>query len=214
MLFLLVLIFVSILGYFLFLFLINKTNGIGIQIGGFETISDSFTKTEKKGAKAERKVNRELRTILKRGEFLLANIVIPWADGANYEIDSLIVSNKGIFCIETKCWRGRILGGNRDSNWMQKFEEKGGRSQMQVNPYKQNERHCQILEELLEFKFPVDNIVIFAGTKNLKCIQSKSVFTVSDFKKCYFALEDNQLSKKQILDVVDRLVPFIANMIA
>ena len=78
----------------------------------------------------------------------------------------------------------------------------------------QNENHCEILEELLDFHYPVDNIVIFTKQTNFRCIQSKNVFTLKDFKKCYMQLESNQLSKKQIIEVVDKLCPYIANVIA
>ena len=152
--------------------------------------------------------------LLKRNEYILSNIVVPSPEGTFYEIDSLLISNKGIFCIETKSWRGNISGGNKDKYWIQSYDGRTKILNKIFNPVMQNEIHCEILEELLDFHYPVDNIVIFTKQTNFRCIQSKNVFTLKDFKKCYMQLESNQLSKKQIIEVVDKLCPYIANVIA
>lgn len=208
------LIAVSTICYFIFLYFVNKTDGCGVQIGGYYSLPSTLTKTKKKGIKAERLVNGRLRILLKKGEYLLSNLIIPTQEGLEYEIDGLLISKKGIFCIETKDWKGTIIGCNKDSCWIQRFDYNNGISRKIHNPVKQNAKHCELLEELLDFQYPVDNIIIFASSNNLRCIQSKYVFSIGDFKKCYSMLEENQLSKNQITKVVDKLCPYIANVIA
>ena len=192
----------------------NKTDGNGIQIGGFEFIPESIIGRERKGAKGEQKVNHSLRLLLKANEYLLSNVVIPFDDGTFCEIDSLLISNKGIFCIETKSWRGYVRGGNKDVYWTQTYEGKCKIYNKLFNPVMQNQHHCNVIEEKLDYKYPVDNIVIFSNQINFRCIQSKSVFTIEDFKKCYSYLENDLLTNKQVIEVVDKLVPFITNVIA
>ena len=200
--------------YFVVQIILNKSEGCGIQIGGFDFIPESITGKERKGVKGEKTVNHFLHLLLKRNEYILSNIVVPSPEGTFYEIDSLLISNKGIFCIETKSWRGNISGGNKDKYWIQSYDGRTKILNKIFNPVMQNEIHCEILEELLDFHYPVDNIVIFTKQTNFRCIQSKNVFTLKDFKKCYMQLESNQLSKKQIIEVVDKLCPYIANVIA
>jgi len=212
--FLLTIIFTTTTLYFIFLFYINRSEGHGIQIGGFEFIPESITGKERRGAKGEQNVNHSLRLLLKGDEYILSNLLIPSSEGSLYEVDSLLISNKGIFCIETKSWRGNIFGGNKDKYWIQKYNGKTKVCNKIFNPVMQNENHCGILEELLGFRYPVDNIVIFTKQTNLRCIQSKNVFTLKDFKKCYLQLENNQLSKKQIIEVVDKLSFYVVNMVA
>ena len=212
--FLLIFIITSSIFYYMFLFFINRSEGNGILIGGFDFIPDSITGKERKGAKGEKTVNNFLRLLLKKNEYILSNIMVPSTEGTFYEIDSLLISNKGIFCIETKSWRGNITGGNKDKYWVQSYNGRTRICNKIFNPVMQNENHCKILEELLDFRYPVDNIVIFTKQTNLRCIQSKNVFTLKDFKECYFQLENDQLSKKQIVEVVDKLCPYIANVIA
>ena len=210
----LVFIVTILVSYFTFLVLINRSDGRGIQIGGFEFIPDSVTGKERRGAKGEQLVNHSLFLLLKKDEYILSNVVVPSKEGTLYEIDSLIISSKGIFCIETKSWRGNISGGNKDKYWTQTYMGRNKICNKIYNPVLQNRNHCEILEELLDFRYPVDNIVIFTKQTNLRCIQSKNVFLIKNFIDCYIQLENDQLSKKQIIEVVDKLCPYIANVIA
>ena len=213
-LFLFILILLTSIGYLVFLYYVNKNEGIGVQIGGSDAIPEMLTRRERRGIKGEQKVNHSLRLLLKQNEYLLSNIVIPLENETFCEIDCILVSNKGIFCIETKSWRGIISGGNKDNYWVQTYSKRSVTKNKMYNPVMQNQNHCNAIEEKLNYKYPVDNIVIFTNQTDFRCIQSKSVFTIDDFKKCYSYLENNQLTNKQIIEVVDKLVPFIANVIA
>lgn len=81
---------------------------------------------------------------------LMANI-----DGETTQIDHLIISNFGIFVVETKNYKGWIIGDEFSDYWTQviyKHKEKF------YNPIKQNYGHVQTLRNLFK-EFP--NIVYF-----------------------------------------------------
>lgn len=84
--------------------------------------------------------------------FLFDRVHIPSYGGNTTEIDSVLVSQKGVFCFEVKSWSGDAVFGERDgSKW---FTVKGGsgsglRHHRIGNPFKQNDFHVRYLEKLL-----------------------------------------------------------------
>ena len=174
----------------------------GIKIGGSEYLDYSvFEKQYKEGIKGEKKVFSELKTLLLKDEYLLTNILLPIGEAETTEIDCILISRKGIFCIEVKNWTGFIKGSERDYYWYQARFDRKNIQEKRCNPIKQNERHCRLLEEFLDYKFAVDNIVIFLNQKSLKRVISKHSFLLEDFAYCYKQLESDQLSIEEINEV-------------
>jgi len=95
------------------------------------------------------------------------------------QIDHVVVSNYGIFVIETKNYKGLIIGNEFDDNWMQviyKSKEK------LYNPVKQNYGHIQALKEILSNFKGVNYISIAAFTINAELkVRSKTdvVYTIN-----------------------------------
>jgi hypothetical protein len=83
------------------------------------------------------------------------------------QIDHVVVSNYGIFVIETKNYKGWILGKEKDEYWTQNIY---GRKNKFKNPIRQNYGHIKALEKLLDsFKeIPIISIVAFCGGCELK----------------------------------------------
>lgn len=83
------------------------------------------------------------------------------------EVDEVIVSPYGIFCIEYKAHAGYIFGSKADLNWTQcKYD---GRHKL-YNPLRQNYKHLKALEKLLgsDNKAPIHSLVVFTGAKGVK----------------------------------------------
>lgn len=101
------------------------------------------------------------------------NLVIKSGYNNPYtEIDRLIVSQYGIFCIEEKAWKGYIFGNTRGSSWVQrKFNEAPVKL---YNPLHQNYGHIKSLERLLGNKLKADihSYIVFTG--------ATKVFTTQD----------------------------------
>lgn len=92
---------------------------------------------------------------------ILENLLLPNSYGRTAQIDHLIISKYGIFCIETKDHRGRIFGSRYQDYWTQVFF----RSRYQLyNPLKQNQSHIRALEEIIHsyrMRTPITSIVVF-----------------------------------------------------
>lgn len=150
-----------------------------------------------------------LKPLLADDEYLLPNILLPLKNGYTTEIDSILISRKGIFCIEAKKWVGIVVGSDEDEYWYQKYDAPYKRDKQHINPVKQNQAHCDILKKLLHNKYHIDNIVIFVELKSGRYINSECAFTIKDFKEFYEIL-DNELSPSQVKSICQQLLPYVA----
>ncbi|MCT2408990.1 NERD domain-containing protein [Chryseobacterium antibioticum] len=94
---------------------------------------------ENKASKALKRLNKEKYTVLNNIEFNIK--------GSTSQIDHIIVSNYGIFVIETKNYKGWILGYEKDKSWIQaiyKYRRKF------YNPILQNQGHIYALKHVLK----------------------------------------------------------------
>ena len=123
-----------------------------------------------KGAVGEAKVNATLHA-LGSDYILLHDVLLRNAKGTTSQIDQIVLSEYGIFVIETKHYKGWIFGNENAENWMQViFKEK----HTFRNPVKQNWSHVYALKDALA-DFPQATyypIVVFAGDATLKGIES------------------------------------------
>lgn len=85
--------------------------------------------------------------------FLFDRIHIPAYDGGTTEIDSLLISQKGVFCFEVKSWGGEAVFGERNSDeWFtakSNGRSPGLKSHRMKNPFGQNDYHARHLKKLL-----------------------------------------------------------------
>lgn len=117
---------------------------------------------------AEQAVTRQL-TVLGHEYFIFQNIILPAArrELPYTEIDHVVVSRFGIFCIETKSQVGSIYGARKSHDWTQYIYKK---SYPFYNPLKQNYAHVHALEKFLDdkVKSPVHHYVVFPRAKVVK----------------------------------------------
>ena len=123
-----------------------------------------------KGSVGEFKVNTRLNFL--GNEYISLNdILIKSSNGNTSQIDELVLSEYGIFIIETKNYKGWIFGNEKSENWTQViFNEK----HTFRNPIKQNWSHVYALKNVLS-EFPNIHyfpIVVFTGDATLKGIES------------------------------------------
>ncbi len=132
-----------------------------------------------KGTIGEAKVNARLN-FLGNEYFIINDILIKSSNGYTSQIDELVLSEYGIFVIETKNYKGWIFGNETSENWTQVlFKEK----HTFRNPIKQNWSHIYALKNILS-DFPnlkYFPIVVFSGSATLKNIES-SVPVIYDNK--------------------------------
>lgn len=185
-------------------------DGGGTQVGGGERIPFFTPANDRAGMWGEKIVNYHLRPLLREDEYLLVNLLLPLKNGHKTEIDCVLISRKGIFCIETKNWVGHISGNDEDEFWHQEYDDPYMSDRDHKNPVKQNEGHCAILERKLHNNYQVDNVVIFADLEDGWGIESDYAFTVRSFKDYYRELNEDELNPSQIKAIYQMLLPFVA----
>ncbi len=119
-----------------------------------------------KGFWGEKSVASFLSRLGSKKYMIINNLMVNFG-GNTTQIDHLVISNFGIFVIETKNYGGKIYGSEFSDYWMQsiyKFKLKF------YNPIRQNYWHVQVFKDLLKeypnmLYFP---IVVFTRRSNLK----------------------------------------------
>lgn len=95
------------------------------------------------------------------------------------EIDEVIVSPYGIFCIEYKAWRGVIFGSKSGRYWTQcKYNERIRR----YSPVDQNYKHVKALEALLgdQLQTNIHSLVVFTNAVEVKTDYKTVLKSVSE----------------------------------
>ena len=92
------------------------------------------------------------------------------------QIDHLIISIYGIFCVESKAYKGKIYGKEFSKQWTQHL---GKQKYNFMNPVLQNYGHIKSVESLLEDKYPnlpYYSIIAFSPEANLKSVEVNNAY--------------------------------------
>jgi len=115
-------------------------------------------------------------------KYKVINDLMLRTDGKTSQIDHVVVSNYGIFVIETKNYKGWILGDERGEQWTQVIYK---RKEKFYNPIRQNYGHVQALKQnLQEYKeLNFIPLVVFSINAELKVkTESKVIYSVNLLK--------------------------------
>lgn len=130
-----------------------------------------------KGFFGEKAVSIFLSTLDPSKYLIINDLLIP-AGPKTAQIDHVVVSNYGIFVIETKNYKGWILGNEYDNYWTQVIYK---RKERLYNPIKQNSGHIRALNKALK-EYPnlrFISIVAFTTKCDLKVrTETDVVYTV------------------------------------
>jgi hypothetical protein len=140
---------------------------------------------------------------------LLYDVTLRTEDGTT-QIDHIIVSQYGIFVIETKNMKGWIFGSEHQKFWTQNIYKQKHTFQ---NPLHQNYKHTKTLEKLLDIdSSKIFSVVVFVGDATFKTEMPDNVvysgglfrfidahqeilFTPSEMWRIVEDIEDGRLSK-------------------
>jgi len=90
---------------------------------------------------------------------VLNNLLLPSrGHSETTQIDHVIVSNFGVFCIETKAYSGWIFGNAYQKYWMQVIFRYKKRF---YNPLRQNYAHVKAVEDLIKPYYPKLSVISF-----------------------------------------------------
>ena len=105
---------------------------------------------------------------LPKDKYIILNDVFISINDTTHQIDHIVVSSYGIFCIETKQYNGYITGDKYDKYWVR---HAGRKKYNYTNPIRQNYGHVKSLSELLS----INENKIF----NVVCIPSKAKLKIN-----------------------------------
>lgn len=135
---------------------------------------------------------------------VLRNLYFP-ADTHFTEVDIVAISSKGVFIIESKNYKGEIIGSLNDKYWSVRYSV--SHIERLYNPILQNKLHLIAVKSYLYdfgvIDIPIFKPVIFSNKSKLKLQDcEKSVFTLDNFINKYNNLDIELISS----DTIDKLV--------
>lgn len=118
-----------------------------------------------KGKYSEKLVHQKMLQLPK--EYIILNDLLFESNGHSTQIDHIVVSPYGVFVIETKGYKGWILGGENSEYWTQVLYKS---KRQFYNPIKQNEGHVRFLRHLFNGSvyIPFISIIVFNNSAELK----------------------------------------------
>lgn len=105
--------------------------------------------------------------LLDKSKYSVINNIVLKRDTKTSQIDHVVISDFGIFVIETKNYKGWIVGNEKSEHWTQVLFK---RKQRFYNPINQNLGHIKVLKTYLS-KYPSINyipIVVFLSKSDIK----------------------------------------------
>lgn len=158
------------------------------------------------GEDAEKFVRKMLLKLDPASYTILNDLLLPSKGSLDVtQIDHIVVSNYGIFCLETKGHAGWILGRANQEYWTQTIYRY---KKSFYNPLRQNYAHMKAIEELLKPYFPnisIVSLVVFPNAKKIELADTDNVgdmLNILDRIDSYETIVFSDVQKKQICDIL------------
>lgn len=160
------------------------------------------------GRSGEKFVSRKLHKLDPAHYKILNDIMLPSkGNSVATQIDHIVISNYGIFCIETKAYKGWIFGNADQEQWTQVIFHYKDRF---YNPLRQNFAHIKALEDLLgtqRLKKQIVSLVAFPDADKLKISGTDSVGYARDVVRKIESYTESVFSdteRDEIFDIITR----------
>jgi len=141
-------------------------------------------------------------TLDKKKYQLLKNVTLRTDDGTT-QIDHIIVSQYGVFVIETKNYKGWIFGREHSKTWTQSIYGKKNTFQ---NPLHQNYKHTKTLQKLLDLgDDKVFSVVVFVGESTFKTDMPDNVVRPRGLIKFIKAHNSVAFTPGEMADIIDSI---------
>lgn len=159
------------------------------------------------GKWGEKKVSTLLGFLGK--EYIRFNDVLLQNGIHSSQIDHVVVSPYGIFVIETKNYKGWILGGENSEEWTENI---WGHKYKLNNPIRQNATHIRALKQLLPVYTPDQyiSIIVFshAASLRVKVSPDKNVITTWRLLGRILSHRNRRLTDEQVAEFCTLLEAF------
>ena len=162
-------------------------------------------KIYKYGIKGEKEIAKLLSNL--NNKYIVYNDIVIGGKEKGAQIDHLVLSPYGIFCIETKNMKGIIVGREEDNDWIQiKTGQRGNNYEKKFyNPCKQSRGHVNAIKNILRHSDFRDvliySVVVFNANKDVNLrVQGNSTPVLKSDRLINFIT-----SKREILIASDKL---------
>lgn len=144
--------------------------------------------------------------LLSSDQYKVINDLLISSHGHTSQIDHVVVSEYGIFVIETKNYKGWIYGGNYSEFWTQNIF---GKKYELHNPILQNQGHVRALKRLLPDVSPDTfiPIVAFSRRATLKLSTKEPVVYWSRLRRTIRTYKTKLLTPEMVQQVYTLLLP-------
>ena len=156
-----------------------------------------------KGFIGESFVNLSAKMLLDNKKYrLIKNVTLPTEDGST-QIDHIIVSEFGVFVVETKNIKGWIFGRLNQKMWTQKIYKHSSKF---YNPLHQNYKHVKTLKSLLGLnEHQVHSVIVFVGDSTFKTEMPENVTSGVGYTKYIKSKKLPVLKKSQVTEIVNKI---------
>lgn len=166
-------------------------------------IIENDYETPSKGEIGEYNIEYELNC-LSFYKKILRNLYIPY-NGGTSEIDLVMLTEFGIYIVESKnysCW---IFGSENDRNWTAKYINE---TRTFYNPIKQNDGHIKALTNYLQITDNgINSLIIFGGDAELKKVPQNTPTRQIIYDYQIIDMFDYEMTKPKIftVDYIEKL---------
>ena len=142
----------------------------------------------------------------------LFNLYLPKGEEKT-EIDALLLSERGIFLLESKNFSGRVYGSVGNPEWFHTFEtSRGIKKQRFFNPIMQNSAHKKALCRLIGREEVIFPMVVFGKNTDLRVQApkeySKELMTLKRLPSAVHSFEKGALEQEEIERLYGVLEPY------
>lgn len=153
------------------------------------------------------KTTSSILLFLDKSNYKVINNVVLKSGNKTSQIDHIVISDYGIFVIETKNYKGWILGSENSEYWTQVIYK---RKEKLYNPIRQNLSHIKALKDCL-YEFPdIDykSIIVFSTKAEIKVNTTTDVVNsyqlIGTIKK-YKSLNLTEYEKESVFKKINTL---------
>lgn len=189
--------------YFCIIFLTGVIIVFGVPV--FILAFRKYVKEQKakmrQGSNGERYIAKLLQE-LPEGYRVLNDLLLKY-EGYTVQIDHVIVSEYGVFVIETKNFRGTIYGSAEIKRWVQINK---GKKCLFYNPTIQNNRHRFVISRIC--KLPIEKVIpitVFVGKCKLYLEVVGRTILSKDLLSYIYGFTEKRLDQSDVEKIYNRL---------
>lgn len=183
---------------------LKKKGTSGIHPPRQYNYQDKEERIRQAGREGEKQVAYALKWLDKKRFKVFNNIKLS-AGGESQEFDSIVVGDRAVFNIETKNYIGNLTI-DQDGNW---YRIVNGHKTGTENPIFQVKRHHKVLDDLLEGRLPIVDLLVWTNIESvIEGAHNSSVKIIKVDQLTYFIESYNKgssISKKEIDFAVARI---------